>query len=528
MKKNYILLLLNIVFAFSLRSQNLPYLNASTGNNGQSFTDSDTNIYMFHGNRLEKLNKNLNTIWVKTYTNINFNNILLSKTGSMYFIGSNPADVVKIDRIGKLDNNGNVIWIKSIYTSTITIGATNYTVNSTQAKQLLLDRNNNLIVTGLLSYSSTSGGFFMKLDTLGTILKTRIFTSTIIAGYNNFNIINDSLGYYKIYADGGSLGPFLALIYNYKDAVDSIKKLSSFTLYSFSNYWPTTYFYKSKFGSEFYVGTTITNNLSVAHPSLYKFDVNKLIWYYDWSAWAPNNYFIDVKEDEKGNAYFLSDAYPYGNYNKGFIKLDSNGLYANLTSRYMVNFPFSTQPAIPKSDIHVLYNGNCFFDVIGANFPANPLTIGHTTLSCLSTMSLGLLSTPSLTYFPPSNPGTVIVVSSITTPVLTSIASSVTNYSINANYCLVLDIEKNSSENILPLTIFPNPVTDQITIHTSKINVNEKLKIEIRDLNGKLLFVENKNDSYDTKVDLKHFAPGLYLINITGNNINYNQKIIKQ
>ncbi|MBA2612643.1 MAG: T9SS type A sorting domain-containing protein [Bacteroidetes bacterium] len=522
MKKIYTLILLSLFFTASLWSQNLPYLNASTGNLGQSFTDVDTNIYIFHGNRLEKLNKNLNIIWVKTYTNISFNNILLSKTGSMYFIANYPAD-----KIGKLDNNGNVVWVKAITASTITIGSTNYTVSSAQAKQLLLDRNNNLIVTGILSYSSTTGGLFMKLDTLGTILKTRIFNSNVIGIYNTFNVINDSLGHYKIYADGGSLGPYPALIYNYKETADSIKKISAYILYSFSNYWPSTYFYKSKFGSEFYIGTTITNNLGVTHPSLYKFDVNKVIWYYDWSAWAPNNYFNDVKEDEKGNVYFLSDAYPFGNYNKGFIKLDSNGLYNNLTSKYMVNFPFSSQPAIPKSDIHVLYNGNCFFDVIGANFPSNPLTVGHTTLSCLSTMSLGVLSTPSLTYSPPSNPGTVIAVSSITTVVLTSIASPVTNYSINVNYCIVLNTEKNSSENILPITIFPNPSADQVTIITSKININEELKIDIKGLNGKLLFTENKNCNKDINVDMKDFAPGIYFISITGNNISHTQKIIK-
>ena len=94
MKVRYILIVLSIIFTFSSQSQNLPYLNASTGNIGQSFTDADTNIYMFHGKRLEKLSKNLNVIWVNTYNNINFSNLLLSKTGSIFFIEVKAEETV--------------------------------------------------------------------------------------------------------------------------------------------------------------------------------------------------------------------------------------------------------------------------------------------------------------------------------------------------------------------------------------------------------------------------------------------------
>ncbi|MGZ4091337.1 MAG: hypothetical protein ACXVNO_11495, partial [Bacteroidia bacterium] len=85
MKRQFVMLfLLFTAFCFS---QNFPYLNASTGN-PNFFTDSDTNMYMIHGNRLAKMDKNFNPIWVNTYGSLSLKNILLSKTGSMYFIAA--------------------------------------------------------------------------------------------------------------------------------------------------------------------------------------------------------------------------------------------------------------------------------------------------------------------------------------------------------------------------------------------------------------------------------------------------------
>ena len=37
--------------------KNYPYLNASTGNEGQYVIDADTNIYMYHGDQIEKVDK---------------------------------------------------------------------------------------------------------------------------------------------------------------------------------------------------------------------------------------------------------------------------------------------------------------------------------------------------------------------------------------------------------------------------------------------------------------------------------------
>ena len=59
--KKRILFSIIIVISGILKSQNLPYLNASTGNVGEYIVDIDSNIYMFNGNIIKKLDKNLNT-----------------------------------------------------------------------------------------------------------------------------------------------------------------------------------------------------------------------------------------------------------------------------------------------------------------------------------------------------------------------------------------------------------------------------------------------------------------------------------
>jgi len=78
MKKIYFTSLFILVFSFGF-SQSFSNLNASSGNDGEFPVDKDTNIYLFHGNRLVKTDKNFNTVWANTYSGITFSSLLLSK-----------------------------------------------------------------------------------------------------------------------------------------------------------------------------------------------------------------------------------------------------------------------------------------------------------------------------------------------------------------------------------------------------------------------------------------------------------------
>lgn len=78
------------------------------------------------------------------------------------------------------------------------------------------------------------------------------------------------------------------------------------------------------------------------------------------------------------------------------------------------------------------------------------------------------------------------------------------------------------------INIYPNPTKDKITIDLQNLKVSGNLKIEISDINGKLLYSENKNYNNDLKIDLTHFEPGAYFITIMSDNLNHHQKILKQ
>src|SRR5688500_6150174 len=114
MKKLYFTSIFILFFSIGF-SQSYPYLNASTANENEFPVDKDTNIYMFHGNRLVKTDKNFNVIWANTYSGF-FKRLLLSKAGSIYFLD----DLYSI--FGKINPNGTVAWSKNAKSISINTG----------------------------------------------------------------------------------------------------------------------------------------------------------------------------------------------------------------------------------------------------------------------------------------------------------------------------------------------------------------------------------------------------------------------
>ncbi|MES2134178.1 MAG: T9SS type A sorting domain-containing protein [Bacteroidota bacterium] len=78
------------------------------------------------------------------------------------------------------------------------------------------------------------------------------------------------------------------------------------------------------------------------------------------------------------------------------------------------------------------------------------------------------------------------------------------------------------------LVVYPIPVSDKCKIHIPHEAQGKELKIEIMDLNGRILYSQHKVYDQDTEADMSGFESGLYFINISGENINYNKKIIKE
>ena len=219
---NKLLLLIIYILLFSaftsLNAQVFPYLNASTGNENQYVIDADTNIYMFHGNQLEKVDKHFNPIWVKTYDGLDFYSLLLSTTGSIYFIAKNEVSYAFMSTsyrkyVGKLDNSGNVAWIKTIENPSLT---------QINVRSLLLDRNNKLMISGEGNMNMSPTALLLKLDTLGNMLHCNHFTGTEYTGLRNVTLLNDSAGYYTCIYSGNFLESSAISMFTYGEAGDSI------------------------------------------------------------------------------------------------------------------------------------------------------------------------------------------------------------------------------------------------------------------------------------------------------------------
>jgi hypothetical protein len=71
----------------------------------------------------------------------------------------------------------------------------------------------------------------------------------------------------------------------------------------------------------------------------------------------------------------------------------------------------------------------------------------------------------------------------------------------------------------LGIVVYPNPTKNIITVETRL-----EIEIEIYDIMGKLLVIENK----DKRIDISHLSNGLYHLSILHNNKRYNKQIIKQ
>lgn len=88
-----------------------------------------------------------------------------------------------------------------------------------------------------------------------------------------------------------------------------------------------------------------------------------------------------------------------------------------------------------------------------------------------------------------------------------------------------VNIVNYKNDNIV---IYPNPTNELISITIPKATTGEKIKVDTRDINGRVLFSEERIYDQNSPFDLKHLKPGLYFITISGSDLNYNQKIIKQ
>lgn len=533
---NLRLLFISFIFLATLNSINaqvFPYLNASTGNENEFIVDADSNVYMFHKNIIEKFDKNFNPIWINSYSNLYFKNLLLSKTGSMFFIATDFS----VDVLGKIESNGNLTWCKTTPNYTAMVGSNTQTITPS-ADQILLDRNNNLIVTGV-THINTSNLYFLKLDTLGNLIKLRSFENSFFTDAKESMVVTDINGIYTVsswgfgYAGGASYNLY-NFIYKYSDATnliigDPLLKIGYVNAgYHVSN----EHIIKSKNNSDIFY-TTICN--SFYNSSLNNtFNLRKLkdttaLWNMEFQILSP--YLMSVQNIEEDNlknvflSIIVTDVTNYS-YERWVIKLDSNGVSDN-TKQIIVKHPGSSnmnQVADTITQFQHHFGKNYFYSIKPVFSLSDPLTIikMDSTIGSYCSSSGTISIIPSTNYID-NHDGIGTIVTAIVSSTLTTVPStinSVLGFSINVSNCLPQNV--NRLNDIAFISLYPNPVQNILTIKSTKdYIINE---VNIFDVTGKRLSYLYENKS----IDISNLNKGIYFIKIKTDQGEFSQKFIKE
>lgn len=92
-----------------------------------------------------------------------------------------------------------------------------------------------------------------------------------------------------------------------------------------------------------------------------------------------------------------------------------------------------------------------------------------------------------------------------------------------ANCTMVLGLNYYDKSNI---NIYPNPSNGLFNLRINQYD--SKINVQVVDINGRII-LENKNVPFNIEgaIDISDFQSGIYIVKITGDNLSYSQKIIK-
>ena len=96
--------------------------------------------------------------------------------------------------------------------------------------------------------------------------------------------------------------------------------------------------------------------------------------------------------------------------------------------------------------------------------------------------------------------------------------------------CLICNNILTIEEQYFEYKVYPNPSNRIINVELDIFNSSD-LQLSILNYLGKVIFTEELKDQeghYDKTIDLGNKANGIYMLNITTNNQNINQKIVIQ
>lgn len=524
MKAKFIfyVIVLSIQFNIAFAQLGMPYLNASAGNTNATLRGPDSSMYYLDGSKLLKMDKNKTIKWSKDYNGITFSALLLSKTGSLFFLAG--------EKVGKLNaSTGNMVWVKSYPGYAYTLGATQYQ-SSPFFTQLLLDRNNHLAISGINAPFGNTDACFLKLDTNGTIIDQKLIFNSLPSGafLQNFNIIQDSAGYYSFLVTYNEAPGPNAYLLTYNSASNRLKDTMKFVANLIANVSLSKFIKSGLNATDFYLGTSKqSSGIIFDEMRLAKYNSTRQRGNYTVINWAQS-YFDNTGEDEKGNISLT--------FHKGTTPIVVN-LDSNFTKLSSFQYTAGTAQANPVwTKVWPFYNQSVFIQENNNNLPANTIRIfdGKTPPSCITNFSLG---TTQLCNSAPCRYSTVEFANvfsfmTYTVPVTTNFSVQPVSYTVSPyapvldlNYCSSpLSVEmKGEKENAFYLTAFPQPAYGFIVV-----TANKQTESEVIVLNGLGEAVKRAHfKGQAAEIDLSELPAGLYYAECVGKEGKSVVKIIK-
>jgi hypothetical protein len=88
----------------------------------------------------------------------------------------------------------------------------------------------------------------------------------------------------------------------------------------------------------------------------------------------------------------------------------------------------------------------------------------------------------------------------------------------------VLAVNDFSREDLV--RVYPNPANSQVNIRVNKFA--GKLEVQIIDINGRIVLDQvDENFNVEKSININDLQSGIYIVKVTGDNLNYSQKLIK-
>jgi hypothetical protein len=74
--------------------------------------------------------------------------------------------------------------------------------------------------------------------------------------------------------------------------------------------------------------------------------------------------------------------------------------------------------------------------------------------------------------------------------------------------------------------VYPNPANSQVNVRVNKFA--GKLEVQIIDINGRIVLDQvDDNFNVEKSININNLQSGIYIVKVTGDNLNYSQKLIK-